>query len=175
MSDHGRDTSPHLAVLDIDGVLADVRHRLHHIAGPRRDWEAFFDGVSADPVLDEGRAEALAAATAGLGIVYLTGRPERCRTDTVQWLTAHGLPEGELVMRRDADRRPARVVKVEALRRLSETREVAYLLDDDPEVLAAAASAGYRVRAAEWLPRGDAGGETGGDALREAQETLGRS
>lgn len=164
-----------MAVLDIDGVLADVRHRLHHIEGPGRDWDAFFREVSADPILEEGRADAQAAAASGLGIVYLTGRPERCREDTVRWLTAHGLPDGELMMRRDTDRRPARVLKVEALRQLSGTREVAYLLDDDPEVLAAAASAGYEVRAADWLPRGNTAGGTGGDPLREAQETLGRS
>lgn len=175
MSDHERASSPRIAVLDIDGVLADVRHRLHHIEGPRRDWDAFFGEVSGDAVLDEGRAAARAATSSGLGIVYLTGRPERCRADTVQWLTDHDLPEGELMMRRDVDRRPARVLKVEALRRLSRSCEVAYLLDDDPEVLAAAAAAGFPVRAAAWLPRDSSGSDTISDPLREAQESLGRS
>ena len=175
MSDHERASSPRVAVLDVDGVLADVRHRLSHIEGPRRDWDAFFAEVSADPVLAEGRAEALAATSSGLAIVYLTGRPERCRLDTVQWLTDNDLPEGELVMRRDSDRRPARILKVEALRRLSQTCEIAFLLDDDPEVLAAAASAGFAVRAADWLPRSGTSGAPGGDPLRDAQETLGRS
>ena len=175
MSEHERAPSSRVAVLDIDGVLADVRHRLSHIESPRRDWDAFFGEVSADAVLDEGRAEALAATSSGLAIVYLTGRPERCRVDTVRWLTDHDLPEGELMMRRDSDRRPARILKVEALRRLARTFEIAYLLDDDPEVLAAAASAGFAVRAAEWLPRGGASRDSGGDPLREAQETLGRS
>ena len=160
-----------MAVFDIDGVLADVRHRLHHIQGHPRDWDAFFAGVSADLVLDDGRAEALAAAASGLRIVYLTGRPDRCRRDTVRWMHIHGLPEGDLVMRGDRDRRPARVLKVEALRRLARGHEIAYLLDDDAEVIAAAASAGYVVRLADWLPRDDAKV----DPLREAQETLGRS
>ena len=175
MSDHGRASSPRVAVLDIDDVLADVRHRLPHIEGPRRDWDAFFGEVSADAVLHDGRAEALAAASSGLAIVYLTGRPERCRVDTVRWLSDHELPEGELVMRRDSDRRPARILKVEALRRLARTFEIAYLLDDDPEVIAAAASAGFAVRAADWLPRSVTSGDAGGDPLRHAQESLGRS
>lgn len=164
-----------MAVIDIDGVLADVRHRLHHLRGRPRDWEAFFAGVSADPILEQGSRHVLEAQAAGLGIVYLTGRPERCRSDTVQWLAAHGLPEGRLLMRRDSDRRPARVLKVEALRRLSEAYEVAYLLDDDPEVLDAAASAGYQVRSADWLPRVAQGAAEEPDSLREAQETLGRT
>ena len=171
MSDHERASSPRVAVLDIDGVIADVRHRIHHIQARPRDWDAFFAEVSADPVLADGRAEALAVAASGLAIVYLTGRPERCRLDTVRWLSDHALPEGDLVMRRDTDRRPAKVFKVQALRELSRTREVAYLLDDDADVIAAAASAGYVVRLADWLPRDEADV----DPLREAQETLGRS
>ena len=39
-------------------------------------------------------------------VVYLTGRPERCRRDTLDWLAAQGLPEGQLFMRRNDDRRP---------------------------------------------------------------------
>ena len=35
-------TSRPLAVFDIDGVLADVRHRLRHVEGPRKQWDAFF-------------------------------------------------------------------------------------------------------------------------------------
>lgn len=175
MSDHERELSPRVAVFDIDGVLADVRHRLHHIETPRRDWDAFFGEVSADAVLEQGRAEALAAMSSGLAIIYLTGRPERCRQDTVQWLVDHDLPVGDVLMRQDSDRRPARIIKVEALRRLSRTCEVAYLLDDDPEVTGAAASAGFSVRVADWLPRVDGSAEVGGDPLREAQETLGRS
>lgn len=171
MSDHERESSPRVAVLDVDGVLADVRHRLHHIQGRTRDWDAFFGEVAADPVLEDGRAEAQAAVTSGLGIVYLTGRPERCQTDTVRWLALHGLPEGDLIMRRDSDRRPARLFKVEVLRDLSRSREVAYVVDDDADVIAAAASAGYVVKLADWLPRG----AFDGDPLREAQETLGRT
>lgn len=171
MSDHDREGSPRVAVIDIDGVLADVRHRLRHVRARPRDWDAFFAEASADPVLEDGRAEARAAAASGLGIIYLTGRPERCRVDTVQWLGLHGLPPGDLVMRRDSDRRPAKLVKVDALRDVSRSREVAYLLDDDEEVLAAARAAGFEVRLADWLPRD----EDGGDPLHEAQETLGRT
>ena len=171
MSDHERASSPRVAVLDIDGVLADVRHRLHHLQARPRDWDAFFAEVSVDPVIAEGRAEALAAVASGLAIVYLTGRPDRCRADTLAWLEVHDLPEGELVMRRDSDRRPAKVFKIQALRDLSRSCEVVFLLDDDADVIAAAATAGYDARLAAWLPRDDADA----DSLRDAQESLGRT
>ena len=167
MSDHVRDTTPHVAVFDIDGVLADVRHRLPHISGPRRDWDGFFAAVGDDPVLAPGVEAVREAVADGLSIVYLTGRPERCRRDTVQWLAEHGLPEGTLIMRADSDRRPARVLKPGALRGLVSRARVVFVVDDDPEVAKSVAAAGFTVRLADWMPRED--------PLRQAQESLGRS
>ena len=45
-----------LAFVDLDGVLADVRHRLHHLTGRRKDWDAFFDAAGQDPSHPEGKA-----------------------------------------------------------------------------------------------------------------------
>jgi hypothetical protein len=100
-------------------------------------------------------------------VVYLTGRPERCRRDTVAWLAEQGLPEGPLHMRGNQDRRPARVTKLEVLRRLSGTREVRMLVDDDELVCDAAERAGYRVVRARWADSSE--------ALVEAQEKEGRT
>ena len=170
MSDHDEEIpispSP-VAVIDIDGVLADVRHRLHHLRGARKDWRAFFAEVGADPLMDQGHAAATDAAGQGLGIVYLTGRPERCRAETASWLARHGLPAGTLLMRPERDRRPAREYKVQALRELSREREVAWLLDDDGEVVTAVQAAGFPAVLADWTVRED--------VLRDAQEGSGRT
>lgn len=170
MSDPGSENSPEgaaLAVLDIDGVLADVSHRLHHITGPRRDWSAFFAEVDADGLLDAGARAAHEACGQGLRIVYLTGRPERCRSATQAWLDRMGLPDGPVHMRPDQDRRPARRFKVERLRDLAASAPVAFLLDDDQAVCDAASEAGFTVRHADWVERAD--------ALRRAQDVTGRS
>src|SRR5664280_1362634 len=45
-----------LAVFDIDGVLADVRHRLPHVQSRPKDWDAFFAAIGKDPVLPDGLA-----------------------------------------------------------------------------------------------------------------------
>lgn len=167
MSDHGTGGSPRVLVVDIDGVVADVRHRLHHLEGRSRDWAAFFAGMAQDPVLAQGRALVADARAQGVAVVYLTGRPERWRSVTSTWLVAQGLEGADLVMRPDADRRPARVFKVEALTRLAASAEIVALVDDDPEVLAAADKAGVATRLADWMPRGT--------PLRHAQETMGRT
>jgi phosphoglycolate phosphatase-like HAD superfamily hydrolase len=155
-----------LAVFDLDGTLADVRHRLHHLDRRPRDWESFFAAAPQDPPLPRGVAMARESA-AECEVRYLTGRPERCRRDTLDWLAAHGLPEGRVHMRRDGDRRPARRTKLDILRRLARDREVRVLVDDDELVCADAEAAGFTVVRARWAtPSAD---------LNDAQEREGRT
>ncbi len=141
-----------LAVFDLDGTLADVRHRLHFVADKPRDWDAFFAAAADDPPLTRGIELAMASVTEdGCEIAYLTGRPERCRRDTLAWLTRHGLPDGRLLMRDASDRRPARTTKPELLRRLARGRTVALVVDDDRLVCDAYREAGFHVVFADWM------------------------
>jgi phosphoglycolate phosphatase-like HAD superfamily hydrolase len=156
-----------LLVLDIDGVLADVRHRLRHVQAAPKDWDAFFAAARDDPPLTEGVRLAREGAV-DCEVVYVTGRPERCRADTLAWLDEHGLPAGRLAMRADGDRRPARVAKLGLLRRLARERPVAAVVDDDPQVCAAYAAAGFPVLRAQWMAPQPV-------ALQQAQEQDGRT
>ncbi len=155
-----------VAVVDIDGVVADVRHRLRHVTDRPKNWGAFFAGAADDPVLSEGE-ETVRRLAEVYDFVYLSGRPERLRQVTERWFRRHGLPPGSLVLRPADDHRPARFLKVEVLRRLAETRTVVVLVDDDPRVLDEARQAGFDVLPATWM------GEH--SALREAQERDGRT
>ena len=155
-----------LAVFDVDGVLADVRHRLVHVERRPKDWDAFFDAAPEDPPLATGIALALESAR-DCEVVYVTGRPERCRSDTLAWFTRHGLPPGALSMRGPRDRRPARVAKLELLRRLARDRVVAVVVDDDLQVCQAYEAAGFTVLRATWMEAEP--------SLEQAQETDGRT
>ncbi len=158
-------TKPY-AVIDLDGVLADVTARLHHIESSPKDWTAFFAGIPDDPPYAEGLAVANELA-AEHDLVYLSGRPERTRSDTERWLHLHGAPTGQIVLRRNPDRRPARVVKVGLLRLLAQERPVAVFIDDDPAVCRAAREAGFSVFEATWSrPQ---------PTLFDAQERLGKT
>lgn len=155
-----------VAVVDIDGVLADVRHRLHFVENRPKDWQGFFAAAPDDPVLDEG-LETVRRLAEAYDVAYLSGRPERCRQDTLDWFARHGIPDGELHLRRSGDFRPARVTKVEVLDRLARDRPIAVLVDDDPLVCEAAREAGYDVLPARWM--------AGNEALLDAQEVDGRT
>jgi hypothetical protein len=174
-----------VAVFDIDGVLADVRHRLHHVASRPKDWDAFFGAAPQDPPLSDGLGAVATAHRAGHVVVYLTGRPERCRTATLAWLAEHGLPAGELFMRDDADRRPARITKVATLRRLSHRYRIEAFVDDDAAVVDAVRAAGFTVLHAQWMEPSTSGADSAPDlgehppsaqaVLFEIQETEGRT
>ncbi|MGW2822065.1 phosphatase domain-containing protein [Streptomyces sp. NPDC001443] len=155
-----------LAVFDLDNTLADTGHRQRFLERTPRDWDAFFGAAAQDPPIAEGVALAVASAEE-CEVVYLTGRPERCRRDTLGWLAAHGLPDGRVHMRRDDDRRPARRTKLEILRRLARTREVSVLVDDDELVCDDAERAGFTVVRARWA--------AGSEALQAVQEREGRT
>ncbi|WP_371667832.1 hypothetical protein OG985_09445 [Streptomyces sp. NBC_00289] len=155
-----------LAVFDLDNTLADTAHRQPFLERSPRDWDAFFAAAPQDPPIPEG-VQLVRESARECEIVYLTGRPERCRRDTLDWLAAHGLPEGRVHMRRNDDRRPARRTKLEILGRLARTREIRVLVDDDELVCADAERAGHRVVRARWTaPSG---------ALKAAQEREGRT
>lgn len=155
-----------VAVFDVDGVVADVRHRLHHLTRRPKDWARFFAAAGRDPALDTGVALAREYA-AGHRLVWLTGRPERMRELTRDWLTRHGLPADELYMRPDSDRRPAREFKAGQVARLARTARIAVIVDDDPAVVTRLTADGWTVRLADWVPYAE--------TLRQAQERNGRT
>ncbi|WP_042374192.1 phosphatase domain-containing protein [Streptacidiphilus neutrinimicus] len=159
-----------LAVFDLDGTLAETGHRQHFLERKPRDWKGFFGALHRDPPLAEG-VRLVREATEDCEVVYLTGRPERCRRETLEWLARHGLPEGRLCMRGDADRRPARAMKLEAVRDLHRRREVRVVVDDDELVCDAVERAGFRVVRARWASTS----QQESTALRDAQERDGRT
>jgi hypothetical protein len=155
-----------VAAVDIDGVLADVRHRLHFVDSRPKDWAAFFAAAPADPLLEQG-AETVRRLAEVCRVVYLSGRPESCRAETLAWLERHELPSGELRLRGPDDHRPARVTKLEILRQLARDAHVSVVVDDDPQVCDAARAAGFDVLPADWMGTDE--------RLRRAQEVDGRT
>lgn len=91
-------------VFDLDGTLCNVEHRMHHIAGPTKDWEAFYRACSGDtPILPVVHiAQALSAT--GYGIWLVSGRGSEARRETVAWLGAYSVPFEMLLMRPEGSR-----------------------------------------------------------------------
>jgi hypothetical protein len=102
------------AIFDLDGTLAVIDHRLHHVRNGKRDWDSFFAGIG-DDALAQPIARILDALVDDAAILLCSGRPEKCRASTVAWLEKHEVAYDALYMRADDDHRPDHVVKSQIL------------------------------------------------------------
>lgn len=100
-----------IVLCDLDGTLSDTEHRLHHIRGIHRDFDAFFAASGEDEPIGPVITLVNALAAAGKEIHIITGRREDTREITEAWLERHGVSYDRLTMRGLADRTPDHVLK----------------------------------------------------------------
>ena len=89
--------------VDIDGTIADIRHRVHHIDNEKgsagKDWEAFY----ADIILDSPIYSTINLVNSLHGddwyVILITGRDAARRNVTRKWLRDHGVKYDMLLMR----------------------------------------------------------------------------
>ncbi len=120
-------------IVDIDGTIADVTHRLHHIRdAKRKNWRAFFEGMDRDkPILE--RLHQVRDLSSRHRILIVTGRPESYREQTERWLKKYKVPYEKLYMRRNGDHRPDYEAKREVLDEV-DPRRIVLAIDDRPPV-----------------------------------------
>lgn len=122
---------------DLDGTLADVEHRRHHVQKEPKDWKSFFDEMGKDPVRMEVSSMVIDYYNKGHGIIYVSARPEKYRQQTLNWLSYNGLGFGfTLIMRRDDDTRPDTEVKQNILDTyFPDKSQIFKVIDDRPSVI----------------------------------------
>ena len=129
---------PRLALLDIDGVIADDTHRVEYAL--KKQWYMYFDHarMGVDGVWPQGRKLYHRLRWTGWRVGYLTGRREDRRVVTELWLRANGFSVKRApTMRAFAQSMPLANLKTEYLRKLIESGKYSkvVLYDDDPEVI----------------------------------------
>jgi predicted secreted acid phosphatase len=143
---------PQAIIIDLDGTLCNVDHRLHHVRTPegvKKNWKAFFDGLKDDTI--NGWCYDIINKFSGFcKIVYCSGRPDDHKKSTLEWLKNHGCWDGtwdpNLYMRSRGDHRQDNIVKEMLLEFEILTRFEPYLIiDDRPSVCRMWRSRGYTV------------------------------
>lgn len=123
-----------LVLVDMDGTLADVSHRVHHIrGGGKKNWPAFFRGMVRDRP-NEVVARWVRNLRPEYTIVILSGRPAKYAPETVAWLRQFNIPFDHLLMRHNGDHRPDYVVKRELMQTLPR-EQIAFVIDDRASVV----------------------------------------
>ena len=123
-----RTQKPTCWIVDVDGTLALLDGRDPY------ETVALGNDLPNQPVIQVVRA--LANHPDVDAIVVVSGRQERSRKVTLDWLEDHGIPFNELHMRPTGDNRPDQVLKEEILHRHILPRyEVVGVLDDRQKVV----------------------------------------
>lgn len=101
---------PATYIFDIDGTLADTTHRTHLLPDNGGSWDQFFLAQSTDPLI-KPVGYLLQTLAEKHTIVCVSGRPDKYREMTRDWLARYDLPVSLLLMRRSTDKRPDNEVK----------------------------------------------------------------
>lgn len=126
-------------VSDIDGTIADLSHRLHFVKGEDKDWDRFFSEVKNDKPRTDIIEKLQAHREDGHEVIFVSGRPERCRRDTLHWMwknhVVRGGEEPVLFMRQDGDHRPDTQTKGDIYDMYLVNYPIEQIYDDRPSVI----------------------------------------
>ena len=128
-----------IVVFDMDGTLSDCSWRMDLVPEPGGDWHPFQSAAKDDPPLLQVIAISGALQIAGMDIFICTGRSERYRELTEDWLARYCVPYRELLMRPDGDDRKTWIVKKDMIMCEAwcgiDPRRVVAVFDDDRRVI----------------------------------------
>lgn len=132
-----------VVIVDIDGTLADISHRLHFVNQEKKDWKSFFANIYNDGIRWDVVAEIDATyPPQDYSRVLVSGRPDNLRKETEAWLhinwpsgPAHFIAHETLLMRRANDNRDDTVVKKEIYDKYLKHNNVVAAFDDRPRLV----------------------------------------
>lgn len=117
-------------IVDIDGTLADMRHRRHFVIDGNHDWKSFYESMVMDtpiqPVVD-----LVNELYRHNFIALVTGRPSNYVSHTSEWLEKYKIQFHSLYMRKEGDMRPDYIVKEEILHEIKVKYGIPDLVIDD--------------------------------------------
>jgi predicted kinase len=123
-------------LFDIDGTLADLSKRLHHVKNGSRNWDAFFAECGNDTPIEPVCRLARIIRCHPFSIVLVSGRSDVAREATVEWLAKHQIGYDQLLMRKAGDCRADDVIKEEFLDGLlADGHDILFVVDDRQRVV----------------------------------------
>jgi len=127
---------PMFVVFDLDGTLADGKHREHFINREvgHKDWRGYFAACDRDQAIGPILSTLRALALAGHDVEIWTGRSDEVADKTAEWLKSHGLDGLRLRSRPAGDHTPDHELKAAWLEQAS--RKPSLVFEDRARVVA---------------------------------------
>jgi hydroxymethylpyrimidine pyrophosphatase-like HAD family hydrolase len=123
-------------IVDLDGTLCNVDHRVHFVRQKPKNWQAFNQGMINDE-LNLWCFELIKAMKAsGYHILFVTGRDDHFKNQTMTWLNQHLIVYDKLFMRLAGDFREDSEVKEEIFKKdIEKNYQVLFVVDDRKSVV----------------------------------------
>lgn len=122
----------HVIIVDLDGTLCNVEHRRHFI--DKKDWTSFYEHLVDDEPNEWCRH--LIARFDQNEVLFVSGRPDTYRKETLKWLDDRGYGGIPVFMRKEGDYRQDAVVKEEIYREHIEPYyNILFCVDDRQQVV----------------------------------------
>jgi uncharacterized HAD superfamily protein len=122
-----------IIICDLDGTLCNCNHRLH--LANKKDWDSFNELCINDKV-NADIANIISNLRSEDTFIYLvSGRDNKFRENTIEWLRLNDIWYDKLLMRDAEDHRPDNVVKKDILDNYIERSKVWFVLDDRKSVV----------------------------------------
>jgi len=126
---------PKALIIDMDGTLADIRVRLKHLSGKKKDWKSFNKSIETDELHDWCR-EIIVRFFPDHKIIICSGRTDDLRKQTEEWLKRFDIPYHYLFMRRSNDFRKDSIIKLEIFEKeIKDKFKVVFVVDDRQQVV----------------------------------------
>ncbi len=123
-------------ICDIDGTIANLEHRRHHVVNKPKDWDAFYSEMHNDEVFKHISELLDLYNSQDYYIILVSGRPAKYRRETEQWLKEHNVVFDLLLMRGFNDKRDDTIVKEEIYDRyIAPFFNIRLVLDDRDRVV----------------------------------------
>ena len=122
-----------LILVDLDGTLFDMEHRVHFLA--EKNYDAFFEAVKDDTPIWWCAELVAAMASRGFRIAFVSGRNEVARAETKRQLEKLGFGEFPLYMRPRYDYREDYLIKADIFDRWFLNENILFVIDDRSQVV----------------------------------------
>jgi len=149
--DHG------IFIFDLDGTIADSRHRHHflqdvvdgvNVPKKKKDWVSFFAAQEQDVPHEAVRLLLKALWQCGEIIIILTARPEDQRKVSEIWLNKYGVEYDALLMRPVGCREDDNTLKVRQLKKYfteEQRARIKTIFEDRRRIVTSLRAEGYHV------------------------------
>lgn len=135
-----------VVLVDVDGTIAKIDHRLYLVKKTPKDWEGFYDAsVKDEPLTENIKMIKEDMAKLEATPVFVTGRSAVIRNQTAKWIYEHffGLDKEDpsedflrhLFMRKEGDHREDHVVKKEIFDLHLVSYDILRAYEDRPRVV----------------------------------------